>query len=371
VTKIGKNILSDKRVASSILLISLGLYGFFLSIELISVSFTHTGRETAESIIILTSNPFVGLFIGLLLTAIVQSSSTTTSLIVAVVASGSVEMKDAIPMVMGANIGTTITSAIVSLSFIAKKREFRKAVSAGVVHDFFNILVAAILFPLEYFYGLLSKFTLLITDIFSSSESVSSIETSSFDLLFTQRIAEKILYVIDQPIIMIALALILLFGSIKLMSNLLFGLLQGEFEEKFKRQLKNPYSSLLWGSILTASVQSSSVTTSLIVPVVATGKITLKRAFPFIMGANIGTTITAFLAALFKTDAAISIAIAHFLFNLVGVLIFFPFAAIRNIPVRLAKDLGKMTLQNRLIGFIYIIITFFIIPFLLIYLNQA
>jgi len=78
-------------------------------------------------------------------------------MIVAIVASGSIEFSDAIPMIMGANIGTTLTSTLVSLSFITKRDEFRKAIGAGVVHDFFNILVVAILFPLEYYYGVLTN----------------------------------------------------------------------------------------------------------------------------------------------------------------------------------------------------------------------
>ncbi|MEJ2004323.1 MAG: Na/Pi symporter, partial [Cyclobacteriaceae bacterium] len=113
-------------------------------------SFNNLGREVAESIITATSNPFIGLFIGLLVTALIQSSSTTTSMIVALVASGSITLANAVPMIMGANIGTTLTSTIVSLGYIAKREEFKRAIAAGTVHDFFNILTVLILFPLEY-----------------------------------------------------------------------------------------------------------------------------------------------------------------------------------------------------------------------------
>lgn len=94
-------------------------------------SLQHIGKSAAETIIQATSNPFTALFIGLLITAMIQSSSTTTALVVALVASGSITLESGIPIMMGANVGTTITSTIVSLGFINKKKEFRRAAAAG------------------------------------------------------------------------------------------------------------------------------------------------------------------------------------------------------------------------------------------------
>ena len=362
-------IYKDKGIIINILLILIGLYFFLFSIALLSVSFTEANQEKAESILLITTNPFISLFVGLLVTAIVQSSSTTTSLIVALVASGSISLQQAIPMMMGANIGTTITSAIVSLSFITQKKAFRKAVSAGVIHDIFNILITFIFFPLEYYYGFLSGLTQWLTNLINPVKP-AGIDGFAFDMLFTRQLAELVLYAIKHPFISIVIAFLILFGSIKLLSKLLFRLLRGEFEDKFRKQLDNPLTALTWGTILTAAVQSSSITTSLVVPVVATNKLSVKKAFPFIMGANVGTTITAFLAAINKSDAAVSIAIAHFLFNILGVIIIFPFPTIRQIPVKIAKIMGRLTYKNRLVGFIYIFIAFFLIPFLLIYFSR-
>ncbi|MBA4145037.1 MAG: hypothetical protein C0523_04680, partial [Cytophaga sp.] len=112
------------------------------------------------------------------------------------------------------------------------------------------------------------------------------------------------------------------------------------------------------------------ITTSLVVPLVAKKVIKLRQAVPFILGANIGTTITAFIAAMFNSNVAISIAIAHFLFNFIGVLIFFPIPYLREIPIDLANGLGRLTLKYRLAGFLYLLLTFFVIPFSLIYLNK-
>jgi sodium-dependent phosphate cotransporter len=108
------------------------------------------------------------------------------------------------------------------------------------------------------------------------------------------------------------------------------------------------------------------------VPIVAQKIVTLRKAAPFILGANMGTTITAFIAATLNANAssAISIAIAHFLFNLIGVLIFYPVPLLRKVPLELAEGLGKLTLKYRLAGFVYILLTFFFIPFSLIYMNK-
>ena len=146
---------------------------FIFSIQLMGLAFTTLGHQTAQSIIEVTSNPFIGLFIGLLITALLQSSSTTTSLVVAAVASNSIPLQHAVPIVMGANVGTTITSTIVSLGYITNTNEFRKAISAGTVHDIFNILVVLILFPLEVNYQLLTKISTSISGLIKSSDSLS------------------------------------------------------------------------------------------------------------------------------------------------------------------------------------------------------
>jgi solute carrier family 34 (sodium-dependent phosphate cotransporter) len=123
---------------------------FLFALELMVSSLHHLGSGVAETILLATSNPFTGLFIGLLITAMLQSSSTTTALVVALVASHSITLQGAIPIIMGANIGTTITSTIVSLGFINRKKEFKRAVAAGTYTAFFNILTVIVLFPLEY-----------------------------------------------------------------------------------------------------------------------------------------------------------------------------------------------------------------------------
>lgn len=351
-------------------MIFLGISLFLFSIDFIGHSFKLLNREIVDSILTLTSNPFIGLFIGLLITALIQSSSTSTAMIVAVVASGSIGLPEAIPMIMGANVGTTLTSTLVSLSFITKGNEFRKAISAGVVHDFFNILSVIILFPLEYYYGLL---TYLSTGFSSRlvGSTFMNLQTELSYSVFTKPVINFVSELMPYPVILAIFSFVLLALSIKILSKFLYqSITAGSKEMLQKYFFGGPYRSFIWGTVLTAGIQSSSVTTSVIVPFVATRKVSLRQAFTFIIGANVGTTLTALIAAAFKSEVAISVALVHLFFNLIGALIFLPFAPVREVPVYLAKQFGKMAMKYRISGFLYIILTFFIIPFMLISVNN-
>ena len=164
---------NPQKVLYNALMIVLVMFFFLLSLKLMESSFKLFGKDVANEIINSTSNPFVSLFIGLLATAIIQSSSTTTTMIVTMVATSALSIENAVPMIMGANIGTSVTSSIVSLGHIGKKKEYKKAVSAATVHDFFNIMVVLILFPLEYFFNLLTKLATSIAIFFTAGEPTS------------------------------------------------------------------------------------------------------------------------------------------------------------------------------------------------------
>lgn len=344
---------------------------FLFTLDLMIASLQHLGKDAADIILLATSNPFTGLFIGLLVTALMQSSSATTAMTVALVASGSITLPGAVPIIMGANVGTTITSTIVSLGFITKKKEFRRAVTIGTYHDFFNILTVILLFPLEYYGGFLSGFSQYLATLLFN-EPLSRIQ-NNFSLLGPgfSPIIDFIVSFIDNGFILSILSIGLLFGSIlffrKVLSQTLGFGSQSQFQQFF---FKNGLKSFAWGLLTTAAIRSSTVTTSLVVPLVAKKVVRLKSAQPFILGANIGTTITAFIAALFNSNAAISIAIAHFLFNAIGVLIFSLIPLVNELPIKMADKLGRLTLKYRLVGFLYLLLTFFFIPFSLIYFNK-
>ena len=344
---------------------------FLFTLDLMIASLQHLGKDAADVIILATSNPFTGLFIGLLVTALIQSSSATTSMAIALVASGSITLEGAVPIIMGANVGTTITSTIVSLGFITRKKEFRRAVTIGTYHDFFNILTVIILFPLEYYFGFLSGLAQYIATSFFNQPLGRIQNNFSFLGSGFSPVIDFIVNGINNGFFLAILSIGLLFGSILFFRKVLSQTLGFGSQDRFQQFFfKNSLKSFGWGLITTALIRSSTVTTSLVVPLVAKKVVKLKSALPFILGANIGTTITAFIAAMFNSNAAISIAIAHFLFNAIGVLIFFPIPYVKELPIKLADWLGRLTLRYRLAGFLYLLLTFFFIPFSLIYLNK-
>jgi solute carrier family 34 (sodium-dependent phosphate cotransporter) len=345
------------------------LFFFLISLRLLSSGLRFFGSEVANDLLQLSTNPFIGLFIGILATAMLQSSSTITTLIVLVVASGGLSLQHAVPLIMGANIGTAVTSTIVSLGHIANRREYELAIAAATVHDFFNIITALLLFVLETSTHALSQSAAYLGHLIPPQHGGEGFTFFLHD--FTHNIVQAIG---PYPFLILPLVILCLFGSLQFLVWILKTLIIGRIEHNLNRFLfGKPIAALTTGFVSTTAVQSSSATSSLIVPLVATGKVSLSQAFPFIMGANIGTTTTALFAAIFTEVAApvaLSVAFVHMLFNLFGVLILFPFVGIRRIPVRLAEMLSLLASRNRLYGIAYVVIVFFAIPFTLIFLYQ-
>ena len=122
------------------------------------------------------------------------------------------------------------------------------------------------------------------------------------------------------------------------------------------------------GFTSTALLQSSSMTTSLAVPLAGAGFLTLQQVFPYALGANVGTTLTAMFAALMTgQEAAVTVAFAHLLYNVMGIALVWP---LRRIPLGLAELLAKYALRSRLVPLGYVILVFFAVPMALIFLMR-
>jgi solute carrier family 34 (sodium-dependent phosphate cotransporter) len=353
--------------------LALTLVLFVFAINLMVSSLHNLGENLSDTILLATANPFNGLFIGLLVTAILQSSSTTTSLLVAFVASGAMTVEGAVPIIMGANIGTTITSTIVSLGFISKKREFQRAVAVGSYHDFFNILTAAVLFPLEYYYQVVSQISRYFASLIVVDEPTQGFVQSEGFSLGLHPVVVWFNKIIPYGWILVLISIVILFLSILFFRMIVSNLLKVKHPEFFRKFLfANPVKSFAWGIALTAAIRSSTITTSLVVPIVAKNMVSLRKASSFIIGANIGTTITAFIAVFLYAHSrgALIIGFVHFAFNIIGAVLFFGIPYLREIPLELARNLGKLTIRYRIAVFVYLLCTFFLIPFLLIALNK-
>ena len=307
----------------------------------------------------------------MLATAIIQSSSTITSSIVAMVASGMLSLEAAIPMVMGSNIGTCVTAVMVALGNLGTPKGFKRGFTTASSHVIFNIISALLFLPLELKTGILSSSSRYIAGQISSWAPLGKGWFAFYDgiLLPAAGFLESMSF--GQPLIMLVFSFILLFICIFSLTALFRFLISGEpGVRRVTAALRKPHLSLFSGMGLTAAIHSSSVTTSVAVMLAATEKLSPKKLFPFIIGANMGTTVTALIAAIGKSEAGLAIALCHFLFNFFGVLIFFPFPALRNLPFQLARWTGSMVYRHIWFAFAYILLLFFALPFLIIFLSE-
>ncbi len=346
-------------------LLLLLMYLFFLSITLMGDSFQFFGRGFAEQLLSTTANPFVGIFIGILATSLVQSSSTTTSMAVGLVAGGALTVAGAIPIIIGANIGTSVTNTMVSLGHVSRPTEFRRAFAAATVHDFFNVLAVAILFPLQLATNFLGRLSTVLEGWLRSSGGFTLVNPIK---LIVDPVAEWISGATGESgTLMLLISIVLLFVALRYIIANLKLLVVERVEAFFDAVLfKTAIRAFLFGVVLTIMVQSSSITTSLAVPLAGAGILTLRQIFPMTLGANLGTTITAMLAALVTgNSAAVTVAFAHVLFNVFGIVIVWP---IRQLPIYCANAMADLATRSRLVPFVYVAALFFLIPLTLIYL---
>ncbi|KAK2824924.1 hypothetical protein Q7C36_018851 [Tachysurus vachellii] len=443
------------------------LYMFVCSLDILSSAFQLVGGKAAGDIFqdnVVLSNPVAGLVIGVLVTVLVQSSSTSSSIVVSMVSSGLLEVQSAVPIIMGANIGTSITNTIVAVMQAGDRNEFRRAFAGATVHDFFNWLSVLILLPLEAATGVLYKLTKLIINSFHiqtgqdapdllkvittpltkniielDSSVISGIATGdpsarnkSLIKIWCKKMKVTTLMNITVPgeanctvgvpcwtegnqtwtqenitetinikkcshlfvsanlpdlavgLILLALSLLVLCTCLILIVKLLNSMLRGQVAVVIKKVLNTDfpfpfawvtgYLAILVGAGMTFIVQSSSVFTSAITPLVGIGVISIERAYPLTLGSNIGTTTTAILAAMASPGETLAnslqISLCHFFFNIFGIILWYPIPFTR-VPIQLAKALGDRTAKYRWFAFVYLILCFFLLPLMVLGLSIA
>lgn len=346
------------------------LYLFLTGVELLSGGFKTMGAGFVDGLFEGVSNPVAGLFVGLLATVLVQSSSVSTSVIVGLVASGVVGADEAVPMIMGANLGTTVTNTLASLGHMRRDMEFRRAFAAATVHDFFNILAVIVFLPLELATGYLSSTAGWIT------EQVIGSSGAEFNSPLKAAVKMPAGWVKDllsgvgaggnwMGGLMILIGLAFIFLALAYITRNMRLLVADRVEAAINRTLGagSGLVAILLGAIITVSVQSSSITTSVLVPLAASGVLTLENIYPVTLGANVGTTVTALLAALATGNpAAVTVAVVHTLFNVSGIALFYPIRALRRIPLRLAAGLADVAAERRSTAIVYALGMFVVIP---------
>ncbi|XP_077572779.1 sodium-dependent phosphate transport protein 2B-like [Stigmatopora nigra] len=440
------------------------LYLFICSLDVLSSAFQLVGGKAAGDIFkenAILSNPVAGLVIGVLVTVLVQSSSTSSSIVVSMVSSGLLEVRSAVPIIMGANIGTSVTNTIVAMMQAGNRNEFRRAFAGATVHDFFNWLSVLVLLPLEVATRVLERLTHLIIGSFNIesgedapdllkiittplTDSIIELDKSVITAIATgdpsarnrslikiwcktetnitfwnetvdwcpagvvcweegnQTVAmlnktwteniekcEHIFVDANLPdlavgLILLGMSLFILCSCLILIVKLLNSMLKGQVALVIKKVLNTDfpfpfgwvtgYIAIAVGAGMTFIVQSSSVFTSAITPLVGIGVISLERAYPLTLGSNIGTTTTAILAAMASPGGTLAnslqIALCHFFFNIMGILLWYPIPFTR-LPIRLARGLGNRTAQYRWFAAVYLVVCFLLLPLAIFGLSMA
>ncbi|MBE1277551.1 Na/Pi symporter [Enterovibrio baiacu] len=351
--------------------LALMLYVLLLAVSMVGSGFKWAAGEEAKTLFAFASHPVAGLMIGIVATALIQSSSTVTSIIVGLVAGG-LPVETAIPMVMGANIGTTVTNTLVSLGHARCKDEFRRAFTCATVHDFFNLMAVSIFLPLEMMFGLLDKISswLVAPLMFDGSLSMKGMDFMgplTKPLVASTKDALSILPGNWGGVALIILGIALIFASITMMGKLMRKLMVGRAKELLHNAIgRGPIHGIASGTLVTILVQSSSTTTSLMVPLVGTNVLKVRDVYPFTLGANIGTCITALLAATAVTGPnavfALQIALVHLTFNVLATLLIFGTPFLREIPLKCAEMLGEAAAKTKLAVVAYLGLVFIAIP---------
>ncbi|TEA29735.1 hypothetical protein DBR06_SOUSAS510347 [Sousa chinensis] len=437
------------------------LYLFICSLDILSSAFQLLGSKVAGDIFkdnVVLSNPVAGLVIGVLGTVLVQSSSTSSSIVVSMVASKLLTVRASVPVIMGVNVGTSVTSTLVSMAQSGDRDAFRRAFGGSAVHGVFNWLTALTLLPLESAAAPLERLSALALGAASlqpggRAPDILKVLTRPLTRLIVQLDADVItgrgtgnatnsslikrwcgtevqttagnsstcaaatggpcparnssaaeeqlpsLADLAVGFILLAASLLVLCACLALIVKLLSSTLRGRVgqavstvvnaggpwgggegggEEARLRVTGSPsadfpspfgwlsgYLAILVGAGLTFALQSSSVFTAAVVPLMGVRVISLERAYPLFLGSNIGTTTTALLAALASPSdmliSAVQVALIHFFFNLAGILLWYVVPVLR-LPIPLAKRFGDLTARYRWVAVAYLLLSFLLLP---------
>lgn len=367
----------------SVVLLAVGV--LITAVGAIGSGFRTASGGRAEELFQFAENPFIGLMIGVLATVLTQSSTTTTSITVGL-AAGGLPIHIAIPILFGANVGTTMTSSFVALGMAKDKVMFRRGFAAASVHDMYNLLSVGIFFPLELLFSPLERLSGWVAARVSGEDTGPVgvvVESVGAGVGYLTRPGVLLLEWAVSPlgnmaggVTLVVVGVLLILSVITFISRMLRQLLVGTAERIFANALgRGAWSGVLSGTIVTMLVQSSTTTTSLVVPFAATGKFSLQQIFSFVVGANIGTTLTALIAAFGFTGAegraALGAALVHLFYNLLaaGLIMLVPW--LRRLPPGGAEILARLGTENKLYVLGWMLLIFLLIPGTLILLTMV
>jgi sodium-dependent phosphate cotransporter len=374
-----------------VLLSMTSLYFFMVAVKLIGDAFTLLLGCQAKDAFDFANNPIAGLMIGTVATAVLHSSGTVTSIIVALVSSGGMTVRQAVPVIMGANVGTCVTCIMVAFGQVGNRDQFERAMAAATVHDMYNIWSVFIMFPIEVLIHPLEYMSVGMSNAKASHGDFKSPVDALVNPLTNAilKVDKKTIYDVavgkiscrsdlsliaggmfgeksdgTAAVLTLCLGFCILVASLLSLVRMLAKVFLGPTRKLIGKLLAyNGYVNIVVGTLITFAVHSSTVVTSTLTPMAGLGVITLEQVYPLVIGANLGTTGTALLASMVTGKAdGVAIALVHFWFNLLGIFFFYPIPITRKPILDWARQLAFFSAAWPMSAGIFLFVLFLLAP---------
>ncbi|MGW4802660.1 thymidylate synthase [Kitasatospora sp. NPDC004272] len=355
------------------------IYLLVCAVGIISSGFAGLGGDAAHTLFAFAANPWVGLSVGVLGTVLIQSSTTTTAIAVTAVGSGALPIRGAVPIILGANVGTTVTTSLVALTFLGNRAEFRRALGASTVHDFYNWLALLLFFPVELLWHPLERLSGRLTDALYGTDWLPNPAHFNVVRAATRPVEQAVVRAsahLDDtlgPLAVIGIGAVLILVAVRYLGRLLKLLMVGRARDALVAAVgRNRYLAMASGMGVTVVTQSSTITTSVLVPFAGAGVLTPAQVYPVVVGSNLGTTFTVVFAAFagVGADARIGLqaAFVHLLYNLFAILAIYVVPLLRPVPLWCAENLARVASAHRWVLALYLGTVFVALPALVIVL---
>ncbi|MEW2708524.1 thymidylate synthase [Streptomyces koyangensis] len=334
------------------------IYVLVCAVSIISRGFSGLGSDAAHTMFAFAAHPAVGLSVGVLSTVLIQSSTTTTAIAVTAVGSGALPIQGAIPIILGANVGTTVTTSLVALTYIGDRTEFRRALGASTVHDFYNWLALLIFFPVELIWHPLERISGALTDALYGTDWLPNPAHFNFVRAATGPVESGVIHATSHissalgPLFTIVIGAGLILVAVHFLGRLLKLLMVGRARDILIRAVgRNAYLAMVCGMGVTVVTQSSTITTSVLVPFAGTGILAPAQIYPVVAGSNLGTTFTVVFAAFAGVgpDAKIGLqaAFVHLVYNLLAIVVIYVLPFLRPVPLACAENMARIASGHR------------------------
>ena len=339
------------------------IYAFIFSIELIK-KISLFLAPIVKDFLAQSLTPIKAIATGWFTTSIVQSSGAVGSVVATFAGNDLINLPTAVYILIGASLGTTITALIISLVIVAQRRkDFRHGFEIALAYAIYSAILVVIVFVLEYFFGFFSRISLFLANLIGPK--ISLLNVPNFIGLITSPII-NFLFKYGNKLALLVLGFVILIFTLKYIGKSMILVLGGEDKAKnfINKYFDSKYKAYFIGVVLTAIVFSSSITVGLLVPLAVARLISLRKAIPFILGADLGTFTDVFLASvIIDQPFALATALTYMLFGVIGAIVFLPNVDFLH---RMTKFTSKRLIKISRKKAFYLLVAFVLIPLVVI-----